>query len=253
MAFGTRLTVLCLALAAAGGGALASHAETEAADESEREAPPSRRVESPTPPRLGCDGLAFRPRALKRPRGYERRETALARALRKFLRDHAREVGQPRRGWFLLARTNRTAEVAAGRGPTYWHMAFDRASKDRPWRWYNSGSCSPRWRHDRLDAVPWHRDSRGAMPPETTRIPVYLYEESCHGFSASSKRVRRPLVHYGRRNVSVAYFIEPLGGGTQTCPGTPPARVTLALDEPLGDRDLDDAGVYPPRQRYRAP
>ena len=34
----------------------------------------------------------------------------------------------------------------------------------------------------------------------------------------------------------------------QTCPSNPPARVVVELREPLGDRRLLDAGVFPPAE-----
>ena len=50
-----------------------------------------------------------------------------------------------------------------------------------------------------------------------------------------------PLVHYGRRAITVMYYGRPLRGA-QTCPGHPPTPAFLVLDEPLGGRRLRDGG-----------
>ena len=44
---------------------------------------------------------------------------------------------------------------------------------------------------------------------------------------------------YGADEVIVSIYVEPLQGD-QECPGNPPARFTVELREPLGDRQLID-------------
>ena len=46
----------------------------------------------------------------------------------------------------------------------------------------------------------------------------------------------------------VVFAALPLGGDMQTCPSNRPARVVVELREPLGDRRLLDAGVFPPAE-----
>src|SRR5688500_4367816 len=78
----------------------------------------ARRVARAEPPFVSCGYLPFRPAALERPRGYERRNTPAARALRSFLRRTGDEYG-PRRGWFRIVRRGDTIDFGAGRGPIY--------------------------------------------------------------------------------------------------------------------------------------
>ena len=145
-----------------------------------QDAPPSRRVATAVPPLLTCGGLPFAPAALDRPRGYERRSGPLARALRRFLRRKASLVGQPRRGWFLLAREGNHAEVAAGRGP-YGLMGF--VLRRGRWRWEGSGGCRLRTYEDGMSAV--HVAARaaraGAACPRPRGSP-----------SSSTRRTARP-------------------------------------------------------------
>ena len=211
-----------------------------------QDAPPSRRVPTAVPSLLTCGGLPFAPAALDRRRGYERRSGPLARALRRFLRRKASAVGQPRRGWFLLARDGNRAEVAAGRGP-YGLMGF--VLRRGRWQWEGSGRCRLRTYEDGMSAVTWRRkDRESPLPPETTRIPVLVQEEDCASGRDASGRVLSPRVHYGRRAVTVTYFLQGLDG-SQSCPSNPPTRATLVLDEPLAGRKLRDGGPYPARPR----
>ncbi len=213
------------------------------------DAPRSVRVPYPRPALLTCGGggLAFPPSALDRPRDYERRDSAPARALRRFLREEADDVSQPRSGWFLLARRRDRFEVASGKPPEYGWMEFERLGNGR-WSWLRSGGCFVRTRHYGLPAVTWWRRGDGPLPADATRVPVFVQEDECASGRDARGRILRPLVHYGRHTVTVTYFIRPLRGAS-TCQGVPPTPAVLVLDEPLGRRTLRDGGPYPPQQQ----
>jgi hypothetical protein len=224
-----------------------SSSESVAANGDGPDAPRSRRTVHPSAPVLGCGALPFRRAALRRPRGYERRGNPAAVALREFLRTGAEEVGQPRRGWFLLAHRRHLIEFAAGRLPELGHMTFERRRGE--WSWVGSGGCEPRAFRKGLTASLWRRDADGGpLTPATTQVAVLVDEDNCASGRDASGRVLRPLVHYGRRAITVTYFIRPLTGA-QACQGVPPTEVILVLDEPLGDRYLRDGGAYRPRRR----
>jgi len=210
-------------------------------------APPSRRTPHASPTRLSCGGPWFRPSALKRPRGYERRGTPAARALRKFLKAHADEVGQPRRGWFLVSQRRKVVVFLAGRPHEYGAMTFER--RRGRWTWAGSGGCTPRAYRDGLVASEWDWNPEGGRPqPTATRIPVLVHPDDCASGRDATGRVLPPYVHYGARWVGVSYYVRP-PKGFQTCEGTPPTRMTLVLDQPLGTRKLRDLGAYPPAER----
>lgn len=211
-------------------------------------APPSRRTPHASPTLLGCGGApGFRPSTLKRSRGYERRKNPAARALKKFLDANADEVGQPRRGWFLLTHRRNVINFLAGRGPDYGAMTFER--RHGRWTWVGSGGCTPRaYRNGRV-AANWDRDPGPGKPPATaTRIAVLVQDDSCSSGDDATGRVLPPYVHYGPWAVSVSYYVRP-PRGVQTCQSSPPTRMTLVLDEPLGNRELKDLGSYPPIER----
>ena len=242
-----RPAVLVAAFAALTGVGVAQEEQPPLAPGQE-DAPPARRIDTPTPPRLICSRLPFAPAALRRPTGYELRDTPKARALRAFLDESAGEVGQARRGWILLAWSERYFEVVnPGRGPTYGHMTFRRRSGR--WSWRGSGGCAPVAYDAGRGATPWRlRSPRTPIAPDATRIPIWVHPRFCHSGRDARGLVLSPLVHYGREAVTVTYFVR-YPSGDQDCQGTPPTRVTLVLDEPLGNRRLRDGAPYPPRLR----
>ena len=93
-------------------------------------------------PLYSCDGVPFHLGALNRPRGYERGTSPLARALRRFLRQSANEIGQARHGWFLLGRRGKVALLTSGRHSPYGELIF--VLEHGRWTWENSGGCEPR-------------------------------------------------------------------------------------------------------------
>lgn len=226
---------------------MGSPAAEDSAPRSDDPARPSQRVPYPVTPHITCGGqLAFPRKALRNPRGYERLGTEPARALRSFLRTNADDIGQPRSGWFLLALTEQHFEVASGRLPELGHMAFERG--DGAWAWVNSGGCIPSASRNGLEASGWTRRSRRRpVARDATRIAVHVHENDCASGRPATRRVLPPLVHYGRRAITVTYFIRPPTGG-QNCPSNPPTPATLRLDEPVGDRVLRDGAPLRPRR-----
>lgn len=207
----------------------------------------ARRVPTASPAALNCSELGFAPAVLKRPRGFQERNTPLARALKAFLRENADGIGQPRRGWLLLAKDEKRAEVAAGSLRNLGYMSFE--FRNGEWSWLNGGDCRLR-AHDRgRSAVTWARKPGSpTLPPGTTRVPVLVQEDACANGRDARGRVLPPLVHYGRRAITVTYFVRPLAGNS-TCQSVPPTPVTLVLGEPLNGRSLRDGGPYPSRPR----
>ena len=62
-------------------------------------------------------------------------------------------------------------------------------------------------------------------------------------------RLLPPSITYGQDSVLVVFAALPqVNQGFATCPSNPPSRVLVDLHEPLGDRRLLDAGVFPPAE-----
>lgn len=76
---------------------------------------------------------------------------------------------------------------------------------------------------------------------DATRIGVLVQEQTCSSGRYAHGRIMSPLVHYGRRAITVTYYVRRLRGA-QTCQGHPPTPAFLLLDEPLDGRRLRDGG-----------
>lgn len=93
---------------------------------------------------------------------------------------------------------------------------------------------------DGSEAV-WHLDPAVPTPgPEATSFVAMVTERACASGRDISDLLLPPVIQYGNDAVTVSLYLEPLPGGAQNCTGTAPARFTIELSEPLGDRQLVD-------------
>ena len=172
--------------------------------------------------------------------------------LKRLLKKEREWVMGPRHGWIRVYRKMGEAEFVHEKrgGRAYFYMHLEK--EDERWRWSGSGSrCRPSaWGPKTTGGSIELRD--GHLPqPEDTRLRVLVHEWECHGFRVPKREDVHPRIIYGEENVIVILRIEyPQGGAT--CPGTPPFRYTVRLDEPMGDRALVDGGRYPPNVLQKA-
>ena len=86
---------------------------------------------------------------------------------------------------------------------------------------------------------------RGGVDPSATSPQVLVNEVQCASGRDPAPYLGRPLVDEQEDRVLVTMSSEEVVGDA-TCQGNPSVPVTLELDEPLGDRQLLDAGTWPP-------
>jgi len=86
---------------------------------------------------------------------------------------------------------------------------------------------------------------RGGVDPSATSLVVVVNELQCASGRDPAPYLGRPLVVEEDDRVLVTMSSEEVVGGAD-CQGNPHVPVTLDLDEPLGDRQLFDAGTWPP-------
>ena len=201
----------------------------------------------------GC-GEHYPAKVFRRRKGAEDGRHPANRKLKDLLRrDNSEIVPGPRNGWIRVYRKNGRAEFVHEKRSkkAYFYIDLDKGKKG--WRWAGSGTgCKPlAWGPKTSGGTIELRD--GHPPePDDSRLRVLVHEWECHGFRVPDREDVHPRIIYGEKNVVVILRIEyPQGGAT--CPGTPPFRYTVKLDEPLGDRALVDGGLYPPRVRKEAP
>jgi hypothetical protein len=119
------------------------------------------------------------------------------------------------------------------------------------WDWEGEGDCWPWARFQRGGRTTglggyWRLDRRRPAPTARSRV-VHLkvwYLEGCR----SAVRLRgRPRVAMTEEAVLIAVPVATTSGG-DVCIGGSPTRVAVRLPEPLGERDLYDAGTLPIRR-----
>jgi hypothetical protein len=106
-----------------------------------------------------------------------------------------------------------------------------------------------------LDAKGWGNgqfviDPRIPPNPESNEISVQATEVACAGGQAPEDRdVRAVILDENERMVSIVILVE-LTKGATTCQGNPAFPFEVKLDSPLGDREIIDASVYPPKREW---
>lgn len=205
--------------------------------------------------RAACSAPYFPIDALTSPTGAQREDSSSARALRAIIRDPSSEPlieGRiPKRQWRLLLRKPNYALYGAGDAVKITPLGL-RKPNAGGWSFSDlDNGCKPRVVRRGLSAETWRLDPDAPLPtPSTTELSLLVYERNCNGGEPPEpERILPPVVDYGRRAITVTYFVEP-PAGSHTCPGAPPAEVSLSLAEPIGERALRDGGLVVPRDRF---
>jgi hypothetical protein len=92
-------------------------------------------------------------------------------------------------------------------------------------------------------AATWTLDSAVPYSASSTEIHILVDEWSCHGFASAEGRIVLNVEY--RDDAVVATLAVRELGGPQTCPGTPPTPYVLHLNQPVGNRSLQDGGLWP--------
>jgi hypothetical protein len=198
--------------------------------------------------RYTCDGRhTFGPEMFALPALAELDPHPSGVALRAFLADPEPGWGFLAEHYWLAGRDETSAGyVAAWDGdPAFVYLALD--DRATGWEVSGGGDCRPTLVIPDLGPATWQLDPEEGRPgPDATSFSALVTERSCASGQSSEDRVSPPMFSYGRDQVLVAFGVRPLGG-MQNCPGNPETRVAVVLREPLGERELLDAGLFPPR------
>ena len=82
--------------------------------------------------------------------------------------------------------------------------------------------------------------------PGDTSIELLVHERACASGQSAEGRVELVALIETTEQVQLWIGVRPRPGD-QTCQGHPPTAFTIELDEPLGDREIVDVSVVPPR------
>lgn len=134
---------------------------------------------------------------------------------------------------------------SGGPGPRAGHLGIAFERRDGQWTLARAGGCVPEVRHPSgARRAAW--EPAEEVHPETTHLEVAVRERMCASGQPADDRLLSPEIELGEDAVVVTWFVEPVPGGA-SCPSNPITAATLELPEPLGDRELLDGGLYPPR------
>jgi len=204
--------------------------------------------------RYSCDGPpGFLPTILDEPADAETEDHPSAAALRAAIAQVGPDIDMlPASGYWLASRDDRVANYLA-REPAGTDIAFVSATLENQggrWKLSGWGQCRPQIVLEGLSLATWVLDPDAAAPgPGTTTFDAVVTERECTSGQPMGARLRPPSVTYGRESVFVVFAALPLANqGFATCQSNPPARVSVELREPLGDRHLHDAAFFPPAE-----
>lgn len=199
--------------------------------------------------RYSCAGTSgFQPPMLDQPGAAERGGDPPAAALRDILATDPSGLGcLPDQGWWLVGRTDTRAEFLAELPPAlespYGYIELvDQGGK---WGLASGGSCTPSLVIEGRVPATWVLAHDQPAPNRGTNVITALVtDQGCTGGEPVGDRLLPPFVTYTEASVYIVFTARPHQGLT-TCEGKPPTAALVQLREPLGNRDLLDAGVFP--------
>lgn len=170
-------------------------------------------------------------------------------ALREALIDPTRD-GLPQGDWTLWVITDDEAHYAVLGGEEESFAQLERVGDNWRLRSWGTGGvwCDPMTvaLPDGLGEVEIFLDPDIPPDPETDRATVLVREVDCANGREMGEDLLGPQVIETAEAVLIAFAVIPVVGGAD-CPSNPSTRVTIQLDEPLGDRELLNGLAVPPR------
>lgn len=195
----------------------------------------------------------FLPTILDEPATAETEDHPSAAALRAAIAQAGPDIDMlPESGYWLASRDERVAEYIArepaGADPDFVSATLE--NQGGAWRLAGWGQCRPQIVLEGLSLATWVLDPDAPAPgPATRTFDALVTERECTSGQPMGARLQPPSVTYGRDSVFVVFAATPqVNQGFATCPMNPPARVRVELSEPLGDRRLLDAAIFPPAE-----
>lgn len=82
--------------------------------------------------------------------------------------------------------------------------------------------------------------------PGDTSVDVLVHERACASGRSAEGRIQLVELNETAEQVQLRIGVRP-PDGDHTCQGSPPTPFTVELNGPLGDREIIDASVVPPR------
>lgn len=147
-------------------------------------------------------------------------------------------------GWRVVSETGQRADVI-GRvsANSFLSAAFERSGET--WVPLGWGECQPRVAVGSRSPATWRLVEEPS--PSDTELVLMVEETACSGGRKLTQKNTQFDVNYVEDVIAIVASVDPTLGGE--CIGRP-WRLKVDLDEPIGDRALVDASIYPPKRRY---
>ena len=200
--------------------------------------------------RYSCVGPpGFLPTLFDQPGTAELEDHPSAASLRVFLAEDSFGLGfLPDAGYWLVHRDEREAQYIARR-PVENESPFGyltMQAKGASWGFAGGGDCRPEvLLEDQMPATWTLLPNQPAPDRSTVEFTALVTDTGCTGGEPVGPRLLPPSITYTDNAVLIVFAARPFQGIT-TCQGKPPTKAVVRLREPLGDRRLLDAGVFPP-------
>ena len=200
------------------------------------------------------------------PRAYEERKPLRslgedgAAALAEASEGQAYEASLAEGGWSVLSASALRIEVMRavaepydlGNGeipPDHEYLAVARVAdpgEEPTWMVWSSSPCALRLDHAGLELATVAFED---LPdPASDRLTFLVTEHACNSGEDAAGRVQLLVLQETDERVEVAFGVRPdEDSGGEACHGNPGTPTTVALAEPLGDREVIDAGLEAPR------
>jgi hypothetical protein len=203
------------------------------------------------PGRVACGPTApsFHPQsALSRPADAEKGSLPAEVALREWLREK-RQPGPERHDWRLLGANEEIAEfIRGGIGDeSAEQVAFLRSGDSWKAAFKLHGPCRFRARRGSRVATSWILARGSRLMPSTRIVKIRLEARECSSGRMASARLERPAFRRENGALLMTLWLRPLPPGNYTCQKALEPPVIIKLPRQLGNSELLDGSVFPPR------
>jgi hypothetical protein len=192
-----------------------------------------------------CGQVApFPPAVLEEPGDLENEDSELGRALREVMETVDGMSLKRAEGWRVASESEARVDlVGETSGGTFMSAAFERAGGT--WKPVGWGDCQPRVALGNRSPATWKLAEEPS--PGDTELVLMVEEPACTGDRELTQDNTEFDLAYTEDTIAIVASAAPPRGGE--CVGRA-WRLKVVLDEPVGDRALVDAAIYPPAQRY---
>ena len=147
-------------------------------------------------------------------------------------------------GWRQIARTGEEALFGLGIPPDLVMAAVRKDARRGTWSRADKTAGRPlRATRERIRASSWRLDPTCELRADDTVLRILVTEQTYAGGKRADGRVLDPDLYEDEQELILTMFVTPLEGFLMRSPN-PETAVRVALQQPVGSRELIDGAVY---------